>query len=60
MPPLPESLGRANARQLVKSIAEQHGFLGEDVLCQMTPEARRKVESAMLKKDELIGSSVIT
>lgn len=47
-------------RELVESVAEQHGYLGEGVLSQMSPEVRRKVEKAMLKKDEMIGSSVIT
>ncbi|KKZ64490.1 hypothetical protein EMCG_09532 [[Emmonsia] crescens] len=47
-------------RELVESVAEQHGYLGEGVLSQMSPEVRRKVEKAMPKKDEMIGSSVIT
>ncbi|KAL4924172.1 uncharacterized protein BDV17DRAFT_301281 [Aspergillus undulatus] len=48
------------ARAIVKEIADQHGHLGEDVLTQMPPEVRRQVEEALLKKDEMIGSSVIT
>ncbi|KAH8698523.1 hypothetical protein BGW36DRAFT_376264 [Talaromyces proteolyticus] len=60
MLPLSESSGRLGARQLVESIAESHGFLGEDVYNQMTTEVRRRVEVAMLIKDELIGSNVIT
>ena len=60
MPPLSQSSGRLGARQLVESIAESHGFLGEDVYNQMTTEVRRRVEVAMLIKDELIGSNVIT
>lgn len=50
---------RESARQLVRDIAKNHGYLGEDVYSQMSPEVRREVEEAMLKKDEMIGSSVI-
>ncbi|KUL86125.1 hypothetical protein ZTR_07715 [Talaromyces verruculosus] len=49
-----------DARQLVQSIAKKHGFLGEDVYSRMEPDVRRQVEEAMLNKDEMIGSSVIT
>ncbi|KAL5334193.1 hypothetical protein BJX70DRAFT_378796 [Aspergillus crustosus] len=48
------------ARALVQQIAKQHGHLGEDVLSRMDPDVRREVEEAMLKKDAMIGSSVIT
>lgn len=44
----------------MQSLAEDHGHLGEDVYSTMTPETRRKVEEALLKKDEIIGASVIT
>ncbi|OXV08400.1 hypothetical protein Egran_03835 [Elaphomyces granulatus] len=60
MPQLPESPARAGARNLVKSIAKDHGHLGEDVLNKMTDDVRLKVEEALLKKDEMIGSSVMT
>ncbi|THC92944.1 hypothetical protein EYZ11_007587 [Aspergillus tanneri] len=53
-------INRDRARELVRSIAKDHGYLGEDVYAQMSPEVRREVEEAMLKKDEMIGSSVIT
>jgi hypothetical protein len=49
-----------DARQLVRSIAKEHGFLGEDVYSRMEPDLRREVEEAMLNKDKLIGSSVMT
>ena len=52
--------GRGLARRLVEKIAEDHGFLGEDVLGQIPEDARRRVEAAMLKKDRLIASSVTT
>jgi len=55
-----ESLARTRARGLVESIANDHGYLGEDVLSQMPDDARRKVEKALAKKDEIIGSSVMT
>ncbi|KAI9038751.1 uncharacterized protein KD926_010486 [Aspergillus affinis] len=49
-----------SARDLVRRIAKGHGHLGEKTLQRMDPETRREVEEAMLKKDELIGSTVIT
>ena len=55
-----ESPARAGARGLVESIARDHGYLGEDVLSQMPDDTRRKVEKALAKKDEIIGSSVMT
>ncbi|KAB8229009.1 uncharacterized protein BDW43DRAFT_289566 [Aspergillus alliaceus] len=51
---------RESARRLVEEIAKDHGYLDETVLGTMPAEVRRKVEEAMLKKDEMIGSSVIT
>ncbi|GKZ34319.1 hypothetical protein AbraIFM66950_004548 [Aspergillus brasiliensis] len=51
---------RQRARKLVQGISEKHGYLGEDVLSQMSPSVRRQVEEAMLRKDEMIGSSVVT
>ncbi|RDH24776.1 hypothetical protein M747DRAFT_252824 [Aspergillus niger ATCC 13496] len=52
--------GRERARKLVEGISKRHGYLGEDVLSQMSDEVRRQVEEAMLRKDEMIGSSVVT
>ncbi|GES62023.1 chaperone protein htpG [Aspergillus terreus] len=49
-----------SARDLVRRIAKGHGHLGEETLQRMDPETRREVEEALLKKDELIGSTVIT
>ncbi|KAI9372834.1 hypothetical protein BJX61DRAFT_542344 [Aspergillus egyptiacus] len=58
---VPQEIGaRINARNLVQRIAKEHGHLGEATLRRMDPETRREVEEAMLKKDELIGSTVIT
>ncbi|KAI0430299.1 hypothetical protein F5Y09DRAFT_233056 [Xylaria sp. FL1042] len=53
-------LSEAGARALVERIADEHGYVSEDVLRTMTPEARRVVERAFHKKDAMIGSSVIT
>lgn len=60
MSQLPESPPRAGARKLVEDIAQEHGYLSEDVLSQLPDDVRRKVDEAMLKKDEMIGSSVMT
>ncbi|OTA98084.1 hypothetical protein M426DRAFT_17772 [Hypoxylon sp. CI-4A] len=48
------------ARRLVENIAKEHGYLGEDVYSRMDAETRRQVEEAFLRKDEMIGASVIT
>ncbi|KAI3334470.1 hypothetical protein F4824DRAFT_468040 [Ustulina deusta] len=53
-------LSEAEARALVERIADEHGYVSEDVLRTMTPEARRVVERAFHMKDAMIGSSVIT
>ncbi|KAI1418939.1 hypothetical protein F5Y12DRAFT_780524 [Xylaria sp. FL1777] len=53
-------LSEEGARALVERIADEHGYVSEDVLQTMTPEARRVVERAFHKKDAMIGSSVIT
>lgn len=50
---------RSEARQLVESIAKEHGTLGEAVYSRMEPDVRRQVEEAILKKDENIGPFVI-
>lgn len=54
------ALSRAQAKRLVEKIAKDHGHLGEEVYAEMSADARRKVEEALLKKDEIIGSSIIT
>ncbi|KAK0610737.1 hypothetical protein B0T14DRAFT_487161 [Immersiella caudata] len=54
------AINTARARELVSRIATDHGHLGEEVYQRMDPETRRKVEEAFLKKDLMIGSSVIT
>ena len=51
---------RAEAQLVVEKIAEEHGHLSEDVLGQMTDAVRRLVENALLRKDRLIASSVVT
>ncbi|GFF32149.1 conserved hypothetical protein [Aspergillus udagawae] len=53
-------MGSSTARALVKQISEQHGYVGEELLSRIDPDVRREVEEALLKKDAMIGSSVIT
>ncbi|KAJ4027908.1 hypothetical protein NW752_000157 [Fusarium irregulare] len=51
------------ARDLVKEIAKERGYLGEEQLAKIgdiNPELRREVEEALLRKDEMIGSAVLT
>ncbi|RGP70137.1 hypothetical protein FSPOR_4249 [Fusarium sporotrichioides] len=55
--------GKRTARDLVKEIAKERGYLGEDQLArigEINPELRREVEEALLRKDEMIGSAVLT
>ncbi|KAB8212048.1 hypothetical protein BDV34DRAFT_219262 [Aspergillus parasiticus] len=52
--------GAERARRLINKIADDHGYLDETFLGTLSLEARRKIEVAMLKKDEMIGSSVLT
>lgn len=50
-------------RELVREIAQERGHLGEDKLSkigEIDPELRRTVEEALLRKDEMIGSGVLT
>jgi hypothetical protein len=54
-----ESPARRTARELVKSIAKDHGYLGENVYAKMDAETRREVQEAMLAKDKMIGNSVM-
>ncbi len=51
---------KAQAKELVERIAKDHGHLGEAVYARMDADTRRQVEEALLKKDEIIGSSVLT
>lgn len=56
-PPLVE------ARQLVHQIQEEHECLSEQDLDEIGPpgsRVRKKVENAMLSKDNIIGSGVLT
>lgn len=50
-------------RELVREISRERGHLGEDKLSkigEIDPELRRTVEEALLRKDEMIGSGVLT
>lgn len=51
---------RQRAKELVQQIAKDHGYLGEEKLRTIEPELRREIEEALLKKDQMIGSTVIT
>ncbi|EXF84440.1 hypothetical protein CFIO01_02755 [Colletotrichum fioriniae PJ7] len=51
------------ARQLVERIAEEHGIISESDLTEigtMNQRIRSVVEKALLQKDQLIGSSILT
>lgn len=50
---------RDSARQLVEQIATDHGYLEMEDLRTIEPGLRRRIEVAFLKKDLMIGSSVI-
>ncbi|KAG8677589.1 hypothetical protein FPOAC2_03723 [Fusarium poae] len=55
--------GKRTAQDLVKEIAKERGYLGEEQLArigEINPELRREVEEALLRKDEMIGSAVLT
>lgn len=52
--------GRAVARRLVDDICKEHGHIPEEVLDQFSKANRDIVEQAMLSKDKLIASSIIT
>lgn len=55
--------GQHTAQDLVKEIAKERGYLGEEQLArigEINPELRREVEEALLRKDEMIGSAVLT
>lgn len=48
------------ARRLVQHITEQHGYLtAEETKAISDPELRLKIELALLRKDQLIGPSVL-
>ena len=51
---------RQSAKELVQQIAKDHGYLGEEKLQRIEPDLRREIEEAFLKKDLMIGSTVIT
>jgi hypothetical protein len=59
-----ESIERNRARQVIKEIVKEHGFVQENTLqlidSLVSQEARREVEEALLAKDIKIGSSVLT
>ena len=54
------SPSRAEARRLVEDIGTQHGYIRQELLDRLSEADRREIEHAMLMKDRLIASSVIT
>ena len=60
MIPSERQLARNKACELVDGIRKEHGFLKKSTFARMDSEMQREVEEAMLKKDDLIGSSTIT
>ncbi|KAK5991975.1 Protein NO VEIN [Cladobotryum mycophilum] len=48
------------AHRLVEEITQKHGYIRPEILESMAPEVRREVQMAMLMKDRLIASSVMT
>ncbi|KAK0372912.1 hypothetical protein CLIM01_09734 [Colletotrichum limetticola] len=54
---------QSTARELVEGIAEEHGIVSESDLTEigaMNQRIRSVVEKALLQKDQLIGSSILT
>lgn len=52
--------GPVQARELVQRISLSHGHLRPEVLNRLSEADRREVEEALMVKDKLIGSNVIT
>jgi hypothetical protein len=50
----------ADAQRFIGQVKKDKGFLSEEDLNDIPPAVRQRVEEAMLQKDELIGSSVLT
>lgn len=50
----------AAARELVTNIGKKHGYIRQEVLDRMSEDDRVEVIQAMLMKDQLIASSVMT
>ncbi|KFY37775.1 hypothetical protein V494_04632 [Pseudogymnoascus sp. VKM F-4513 (FW-928)] len=55
-------IDRDSAKELVEEITDQHGYLSTEAFQEEipNPDARRRFEKAFRRKDNLIGSSVIT
>lgn len=48
------------ARNLVQEISRSHGYLDPEKFQRIDPDLRSEFEGAFLRKDNLIGSTVIT
>ena len=51
---------REDARRLVEGICEEHGYIPQEVLNEMSPAHRNIIVRSMRNKDKLISSSVTT
>ncbi|KAK2776158.1 INO80 chromatin remodeling complex protein [Colletotrichum kahawae] len=56
---MPHSEGVSQAKAFVQSIATSLGSLEEKDLEGISPEKRQKIERALLKKEVMVGSSII-
>ncbi|KAL7908107.1 hypothetical protein GGI35DRAFT_469887 [Trichoderma velutinum] len=56
----PPATSRKDARKLVKSIAENHGYVHEDDWGSMAPEVRERVQRAMRNLEGIAGVAVST
>jgi hypothetical protein len=51
---------RARARALVEKICDKHGYIPQEVLDRIHDTDREVVVRAMQRKDDMIGSSIMT
>ena len=51
---------RAEARELVEHISKNLGHLSQDFLDQFPPDTREIIVGAMVRKDRLIASAIMT
>lgn len=49
-----------DARDMVEKISQDHGYIPDDKLIGIEAGVKQLILDAMLKKDQMIGSSVIT
>lgn len=54
------SFSQLAAKERIERLCKERGYIPEHVLAKMDLETRQTVEEALLRKDELIGSTIIT